>query len=218
MSVHAVIAVRGGPEAKSRCAPVLSGQQREALVVNMIEDMLAALADVQAVDHIYIVTPTTAIAERASLLGAIPLVEPHANGLNAALDVARCHIADRDPDARLLLLPGDLPLLDSAELSDFIAAFQPDQCVFVATDDGGTGALLLPVQSKFEFCFGPDSAARHREAAVTAGLGAIAVSAPSLAFDVDTSDDINVVCRCAGDSHTGRYLLSLGVAEECAAR
>ncbi len=218
MSVHAVIAVRGGPEAKSRCAAVLDGQQREALVMTMIEDMLAALGVVDAIDHLYVVTPTEAIAKRAASLGATPLLERSALGLNAALDNARRHVAGRDPDARLLLLPGDLPLLDPTDIVKLIASVRPDQMVLVATNDGGTGALLLPVQAKFDFCFGPCSAARHREAAARARIEATTLAVPSLAFDLDTPDDVEIVRRRAIDSHTGRYLHDLEFSEEFAAR
>lgn len=215
MSVHAVVAVRGGPLAKTRCAAVLNEEQRETLVLTMIEDMLAALARVDAIDHIYVVTPTTAIAERVRELGATPLVEPKSYGLNAAFELARYRISDRDPDGQLMLFPGDLPLLDPAEMDELITSFQPDELVFVATDDGGTGALLLPVQAQFKFCFGPNSAARHREAATIAGLKPIAFTAPSLAFDIDTWEDIKDLCRQRGDSQTAQYLRSLQMAEEC---
>lgn len=218
MSVHAVVAVRGGPLAKTRCADVLNEEQRKALVMTMIEDMIAALARVDAIDHIYVVTPTTAIVERVRGLGATPLVEHKSYGLNAAFELARFQISGRDPNGQLMLFPGDLPLLDPAEMDELITSFQPDELVFVATDDGGTGALLLPAHAQFKFCFGPNSAARHREAASIAGLKPIAYTAPSLAFDVDTWEDIKGLCRQTGNSRTTQYLRGLQLAEECTMR
>lgn len=218
MSVHAVVAVRGGPEAKSRCAAVLDGPQRETLVMAMIDDMLGALARVDTIDHRYVVTPTPEIAERASRLGAIALLEPRPLGLNAALEWARSAIVARDAEARLLMLPGDLPLLDPAELVDIIASFPRDRVVLAPTDDGGTGALLLPARANYDFSFGPCSAARHREAGARAGIEVIPFLAPSLALDIDTVADIHAVRRRGIDSHTVRYLRRLELAEELAGR
>ena len=62
-----VIAVRGGANTKSRCAPVLSGVERDALTEVMLADMLAALARTRGVAAVWVVTPTPHLAPRPDM-------------------------------------------------------------------------------------------------------------------------------------------------------
>ncbi|HEX4179994.1 MAG TPA: hypothetical protein VHY32_04325, partial [Caulobacteraceae bacterium] len=67
---QAVIAVRGGRTAKSRCAGTLSGADRARLTAVMLEDMLAALARCEEVAQAWVVTPTPDLAALARAHGA----------------------------------------------------------------------------------------------------------------------------------------------------
>lgn len=218
MRTHVVIAVRGGPVAKSRCAPMFDAAQRELLVEAMIDDMLSALTGADNIDAIHLVTPTRAIADLALDHGADALLEDDAIGLNAALDTARRWVADSDADARLVLLPGDLPLIDPAELNRAIAAWQPGRLVIVPSNDGGTGALIMAASAQVDLCFGEDSAVRHADAARRHGLEPLSIALPSLAFDIDSPHDITDMIRHGRDSRTRAFLRAQRLSEEYVAR
>ena len=60
---QAIIAVRGGPDAKSRCADVLSAAGRDELTAAMLTDMLAAVSACGEVSATWVVTPTPRLDE-----------------------------------------------------------------------------------------------------------------------------------------------------------
>jgi 2-phospho-L-lactate/phosphoenolpyruvate guanylyltransferase len=207
VNADVVIAVRGGPGAKSRLADRLDPERREALVEAMLADMLAALAACPAVLRTYVTTPTPSLARRAARAGAVVILERDMGDLNAAFDRARQRIAAADPDATLVLLPGDLPRLDPAELETCLEAASPDRLVLApASADGGTGALVLRAGAPLPLAFGPGSFGKHLAAARTLGLSAQVVRAPTLGFDVDRPADLDAL-RALGAGRATAELL-----------
>jgi 2-phospho-L-lactate guanylyltransferase len=96
---------------------------------------------------------------------------------------------------RVLLVPGDTPLLVPAEL-DALLANAPEQVVVVPDRHGtGTNGLLLQPPTAIEPSFGPGSLERHVAAADAAGVTHRVEHVPSLSFDVDTSEDLTVVAQ-----------------------
>src|SRR5438128_2294810 len=81
----------------------------------------------------------------------------------------------------------------------------------VASADGRTNALSLPVPNLFEPLYGPRSAERFQRAARELGLDAVAVAIPNLADDVDTRKDLDRVHLRAGP-HTQSALQELRIA------
>jgi 2-phospho-L-lactate guanylyltransferase (CobY/MobA/RfbA family) len=62
---QAVIAVRGGPGAKSRCADAPDGPERARLTAAMLQDMLAAVSRCDVTAN-WAVTPTLGAANKLS--------------------------------------------------------------------------------------------------------------------------------------------------------
>lgn len=194
MTAHVVIAVRGGPEAKSRLADRLAPGQRAALVEAMLADMLQALAGSPAIARVYVTTSTPDLAHIAARAGAVVILEYGASALNAAFDSVRRRIAQADPTRTIVLLPGDLPLLDAAELEAAISqAGETRMALAPAAADGGTGAVILRADCPLSLAFGPDSFKRHLAAAAALGLEVAVVEAPGLALDVDRPEDLDAV-------------------------
>jgi 2-phospho-L-lactate guanylyltransferase len=207
---HVLIATRGGATAKTRCAGALTGPQRAALVRAMLGDMLSAVAATDAIKRAWVSTPTAELAMLATDAGAHVIAEPEGLGLSAAFDHARRRVADAAPGALLVLLPGDLPLLDPAELGRVIATWRPgDVLIAPAKADGGTGALLMTADTPFPFAYGPASFARHLAAAGEAGLNPRVVEAPCLAYDLDRPTDFAAVNAHAAGAQTRALLASL---------
>ena len=213
MNVDVVIAVRGGPGAKSRLSGRLDPARREALVEAMLADMLTALAGCPAVLRTYVTTPTPSLARRAARAGAVVILEREAGDLNAALDHARRRIAAAEPDATLVLLPGDLPRLDPAELEVCLEAADPGRLVLApASADGGTGALVLQADVPLPLAFGPGSFGKHLAAARTLGMEAHVVRAPGLGFDIDRPADLDAFLALGGRGATADLLRGWRVA------
>ncbi|HEY3696664.1 2-phospho-L-lactate guanylyltransferase [Phenylobacterium sp.] len=186
-----LIAVRGGRDAKSRCCEFVDAQDRAAFVEAMLTDMLRAIARAGAITAVHVVTPTPEIADLARRFGANALLETRAAGVNAAFHVGRRHVAARDPGAAVVLLPGDLPGLEPAELDAVAARHAPGRIVMVrAAQDGGTGALAFEARVDLPLAYGPQSFERHLALARAAGLQPLIAEAPSLAHDLDRPGDL----------------------------
>ena len=109
-------------------------------------------------------------------------------GQSAAALIGIAHARDAGFE-RALLVPGDAPLLDPAELSALLA--RPEPLVIVPDRHGtGTNGLLLAPVDAFEPSFGPGSRARHEAAARATGLPWAIDPLPSLVLDVDTPEDL----------------------------
>src|SRR3954453_17268155 len=94
---------------------------------------------------------------------------------------------------RVLLVPGDTPLLDPVEIEGLLARCARDEVgvALVAHRHGtGTNALLIAPPGAFPPSFGPDSLERHVANAREAGLVHRVEHVESLALDVDTPADL----------------------------
>jgi 2-phospho-L-lactate guanylyltransferase len=208
--VRAVIAVRGGEAAKSRCAPDLDGAARGELVRAMLLDMIAALRAWGRIDEVEVVTPTPELAEAAREAGAEAVLEAEPRGLNAAFQAAQARLRVANPEAAMIALPGDLPALDPSELAPAIDGLAAGRVYLApASADGGTGAVVVRAADGFPFRFGADSFRRHWDAAVEADLRPFRLEAPSLGLDIDRPEDLALLRRRAPGERTARFLAKL---------
>jgi 2-phospho-L-lactate/phosphoenolpyruvate guanylyltransferase len=205
--INFVIAVRGGTDAKSRLGPDISGAQRSEIVQAMLEDMLDAIQQSQLPIAVYVVTPTLDLAQVASSCGATPILEPIAQGLNAAFQTAR-QVLSKDKRTSVYL-PADLPFLTPHDVRALVALSRmSDRAVIIpACSDGGTGALVLPPNMGLPFCFGEDSLARHLAAAKKLGLTPLVSVRPGFGQDVDRLPDLFTLVDSRQQSKTAALFL-----------
>jgi 2-phospho-L-lactate guanylyltransferase len=122
--------------------------------------------------------------------GAIVLDEKE-RGHNAAAELGVQAAMRRSAD-RVLLVPGDCPMLDPHEVDALLARRAPPRSALIVPDRHGIGtnALLLIPPDVLAPSFGPESRVRHLAAGITSGAHAAAVEVSSLALDVDTPEDL----------------------------
>jgi 2-phospho-L-lactate guanylyltransferase len=193
MRTLAILPIKNFSEAKQRLAHGLSPARRETLAEAMFRDVLAALGQTSAIDELLVVTAGSAPRRLAQEHGATVLAEeePGHNaaarlGIRAALDAAA---------GRVLLVPGDCPALDPAELDALLARPVEPPAVVIVPDRHGTGtnALMLTPPDALEPSFGPGSCQRHADHARAAGVHCEVVEVASLAMDVDTPADLDAL-------------------------
>jgi 2-phospho-L-lactate guanylyltransferase len=201
-----VIAVRGGPDAKSRCADMLAPADRAELTVLMLEDMLSAAARTAGLGRTWVVTPTPRVAEAANALGASTILQPEPADLNGAFELALAVVGDHAPYDAIALLPGDLPLLQPSDLEAALALARTHAVVLARTRDGGTGAIVLQPGARPPLAFGADSFARHVAAARALDLSVATLDAASLAHDVDEPADLAAVLDQGPATRTAVFL------------
>ena len=188
MKTIAILPVKSFGAAKQRLSESLPAGTRRELAQAMFADVLAALRRVPALDAIAVVTADPDARAAAAREGALVLADTAQSGQSAAALIGVRH-ALAEGYGRALLVPGDTPLLDPAELAGLAAA--GDAVVIVPDRHGtGTNALALAPPDAIQPSFGPGSCARHVAAAEAAGVAYRVRELGTLAVDVDTPDDL----------------------------
>ena len=191
-----ILPVRGEAAGKSRLAGVLDPVERMRLNRSLLRRTLDAIEAWQgSLAHCIVVSPCARTRAAARARGAVALREPMPRrGLNRAASLGT-QLALRRGARRVLILPGDLALLDPAGLSAFARAASLGARAAIAPDHAGSGtnALLFPAGARLHFAFGADSFARHVEALRAHGYGVSVRTDQGLSFDLDTPQDLAIM-------------------------
>jgi 2-phospho-L-lactate/phosphoenolpyruvate guanylyltransferase len=196
MRTLAILPVKSFPHAKQRLREGLAADLRSELAKTMLYDVLGALS-ASAVDGVIVITSGSEVAAIAREYGA-EVVLDHEQGHNAAALLGVREALRRRAD-RALLVPGDCPALDPAEVDELLARSpglgrgdSGERSVTIVPDRHGTGtnALLITPPDALEPSFGPGSCERHAALAAAAGIPHDVVEMPSLALDIDTPEDL----------------------------
>ena len=188
MSTIAILPVKSFDAAKQRLAGALAAGARGALAQAMFSDVLASLRHVPGLNAVAVVTADPAAESAALGEGVHVLHDTERAGQSPAALIGIRYALDQGFE-RVLLVPGDTPLIDPDEVAALLerapaVAIVPDRHLT------GTNALLLSPPDALEPSFGPDSLARHTSAAKAAGVGYSIERVPTLELDVDTPDDL----------------------------
>jgi 2-phospho-L-lactate guanylyltransferase len=218
MRTIAILPVKSFGAAKQRLAGGLGSGSRQALAHAMFADVLASLRRVPGLDAVAVVTADP-LAESVAAGERVRVLRDHEEaGQSAAASIGIGHALDGGFE-RVLLVPGDTPLLDRLEVAALLerapaVAIVPDRHLT------GTNALLLSPPDAIEPNFGPGSLARHTAAARAAGLDYSVERVPTLMLDVDTPEDLAELAAALEGRHgrapsTRRTLIEL---DRCRAR
>jgi 2-phospho-L-lactate guanylyltransferase len=194
-----IVPHRGLAVAKTRLAPMLDPEEREALAGQLLERVLGVAR--RACDDVVVISPSAPLAELVAAAGARLIVQ-RGMGLNEGLDQARSD-ALFDGVEVLIILHGDLPNLQTGDIEALVEALPADGSpgVAIGPDRAGTGtnALALRPPGVINFHFGRGSFAAHVADAERAGVPLGSVNRSGLAFDLDTPQDL-VRWRELGDA------------------
>ena len=203
MRTLAILPIKSFSQAKQRLRSELSEADRRALVDSMFSDVLVALRRVSELEGIIVVSGDR-VAQRIAQGYGATVVEDDERGHNSAVGEG-IRTALEDGIERVLLVPGDCPLLDPKEIEELLNHRAGERSALIGPDRHGTGtnALLLTPPGVLAPSFGPDSCRRHMADAAMAGVPAEVVEVPCLAIDVDTPDDLDALQQQLADSRGG---------------
>ncbi len=203
MSTRAILPIKSFVEAKQRLGQQLSPGPRRALAEAMFSDVLTALRRSRAVAEIVVVSSDHGAQRIAGGHGAMVLEDDARGHSEAALMGIRDAI--EVGVERVLLVPGDCPLLDPRELDGLLERSATPRLAVIVPDRRGTGtnALLLSPPDALAPSFGVDSRARHAAHAEAAGTPYEVVEVPTLALDVDTPGDLEALRERLASRHGG---------------
>jgi 2-phospho-L-lactate/phosphoenolpyruvate guanylyltransferase len=197
MKTFAVLPVKSFGSAKQRLSGLLGSGFRQALAQAMLSDVLSAIRRVRGLDGIAVVTADRVAESAAMARGVQVLRDTEEAGQSSAALLGVRHARASGFD-RVLLVPGDTPLLDAAELEALLRdSEQRELGVAIVPDRHGTGtnALVLSPPDAIEPSFGPGSLKRHVDAAAAAGAAHAVAHVPTLMLDIDTGEDLAELVR-----------------------
>jgi 2-phospho-L-lactate guanylyltransferase len=192
MRTIAILPIKSFGAAKQRLAGLLGSGARQALVQAMFQDVLASLRHVEGLDAVAVVTANTTAERAAHGEGVLLLGDPRQAGHNDAAGIGIAYAVEHGFD-RVLLVPGDTPLLDPGEIERLLSDAAADGTGLVVVPDRhgtGTNALLIAPPTAVAPSFGPGSRARHEQLAAALGVSCRVDPIPSLAIDIDTPEDL----------------------------
>ncbi len=220
MKYSALIPVKNLALAKSRLAAYLARNQRETLVLDMLQHVVSILCESDLFEQVYVVSADAQVLELVQQWGAEPLREMQ-SGHNPALQAAAQIILERAvwrhrlqtlASAQALLAPGDegrpasemlqkiglltisadLPLLSQDDVRALLTSGEQSQVVLAAsTDSTGTNAILLRPPLLLPYLFGPNSLPAYVQAARQRRMSYTLLQNAGLAFDIDTQEDLH---------------------------
>jgi 2-phospho-L-lactate/phosphoenolpyruvate guanylyltransferase len=190
MRTAAVLPVKSFGRAKQRLDAAVGTPERTELAAAMLGDVLAALGAVEGLADVIVVTAEPRAAAAARGAAAHVVDDPAESGPSDAA-VRGVEAAIARGAERVLLVPGDCPVLDPTEVGGLLGGF-PDAGLVIVPDrhGSGTNALLIAPPGAIEPSFGPGSFARHAVLGAAAGVAVRVAQIPSLELDVDTPGDL----------------------------
>jgi 2-phospho-L-lactate guanylyltransferase len=194
MKVTALIPVKGFRNAKQRLSSLLGAAERELLAETMARDVLRQVVLARGLAGTFIVSGNDRVAEMAQSVGAGVIREQAESGETDAVDFARAELRKAGREA-ILILPGDMPLVRSADIEQLLAqvpaeASAPFALLAPSHDRLGTNALLLAPPDIIKLRFGHDSFSFHTSQVVAQGLALRIFENERIALDIDEPRDL----------------------------
>lgn len=209
----AVLPIKDLASANQRLADVLSPLERRGFFRAMVEDVLATLSAVAALDGIVVVSRDPEAASLAQSYRARLMEEDENRGQTAAIAAAAATLAAEGVDS-LITVPGDVPLATPTEIDRVLALHgaAPSMTIVPARDERGSNCVACSPPDAIPFRFGHDSFFLHLEAARRRGISPRVLDLPGLGLDIDTPADLEFFLDRPGSTHAYHYLKASGIA------
>lgn len=230
--VWALLPLKNFVEAKQRLSPILDSEERYQLFQMMVADVLDVLADHAGIDQIVIVSDDPEAANLAvqygalcwsekRLLGESNVVPSSVNGsrsmLSIVVDAVAAKLVSKNVDA-MLVVHGDLPLLNDAELDQLLSlhAETKGPAVTIAhdVDRDGSNCVVVSPPDVIAFHYGVGSYDKHCRAGHQSSAVVSSLYLAGAARDIDNPSDLIVLCSEYGvQRKTLMFLGESGIAD-----
>jgi 2-phospho-L-lactate guanylyltransferase len=204
-----LVPVKNLVDAKQRLSSILSPEERFALARAMCEDVLQVLARWQSRPSVAVVT-SDSFARGLAARFNFEVVTDDNSGETSAIDMATSFSRERGAECTLVL-PADIPLIDSSELQKIVDCAPRSQGGAVLVPDAagrGTNAAWRSPGNLFPLRFGNDSFLPHLAAAKATGLPCVVLELPGIARDVDRPEDLRELAAASGDRRSQKLVRS----------
>jgi 2-phospho-L-lactate guanylyltransferase len=211
-----LVPVKNLANAKQRLSSVLGPEARQELAQAMCADVLETLARWRQRPGVAVVTGDPFASDLAAGLGFEVIADDVNPGETGAIEMATAFCRERGAD-HTLVIPADIPLIESGELEKIVDSAPPEGAVLVPDAAGrGTNAALRAPADLFPLRFGHDSFLPHLTAAKATGLPCVVLNLPGIALDVDRPEDLQELAAAGGEHRSQKLVRSWNlVAQVC---
>jgi len=192
MKTFAIVPVKRFENAKTRLSSMLDTEDRIRLSSLMLEDTLQILSVAPALMQVIIVSADKRADEIATKHGAKFLPEEKEKGVNSAVALADGYCIEKEAADATIVIPHDLPLLDSIVISKACELAEKEStCIVICPSVryDGTNMLLRKPPSVIGTFYETDSYNMHVRTAIKLGIPVKPLLSKSLMYDIDTPED-----------------------------
>ena len=192
MKTFAIVPVKRFENAKTRLSSMLDTEDRIRLSSLMLEDTLQILSVAPPLTQVIIVSADKRADEIATKHGAKFLPEEKEKGVNSAVALADGYCIEKEAADATIVIPHDLPLLDSIVISKACELAEKEStCIVICPSVryDGTNMLLRKPPSVIDTFYETDSYNMHVRTAIKLGIPVKPLLSKSLMYDIDTPED-----------------------------
>ena len=192
MKTFAIVPVKRFENAKTRLSSMLDTEDRIRLSSLMLEDTLQILSVAPPLTQVIIVSADKRADEIATKHGAKFLPEEKEKGVNSAVALADGYCIEKEAADATIVIPHDLPLLDSIVISKACELAEKEStCIVICPSVryDGTNMLLRKPPSVIGTFYDTDSYNMHVRTAIKLGIPVKPLLSKSLMYDIDTPED-----------------------------
>lgn len=194
MSLWAVVPVKPFRQGKSRLSSVLSEDERYMLNSTLFGNTLRSLTSAIGISQILVVSRDSIVLSMSREFGARTIQEEGPSNLNNALKLAT-GFAVMSGAQQLLVLPADLPLLNTMVVEEIIGRGGKFRQMVISPDrkQDGTNALMVSPADAIEYQYGPGSYKKHLAQACKKDLQIEVYQSKVLELDLDFPEDLDIL-------------------------
>ena len=194
MAVWAIVPVKPLFRGKSRLSSVLNEEQRTVLNHCLLENTIEVLTSIPEIQQVLVISRDPKALTLARSLKARTIQEAGAPHLNHAIGRAT-HFANHHAVSGVLIVPADLPLINSVDIQKILdlAGESPEVIVVPDRHRKGTNALFVSPPGYLTYQYGENSFQLHTEQALVRGANLKIADIPTLSLDLDYPADLEEV-------------------------
>jgi 2-phospho-L-lactate guanylyltransferase len=208
-----LVPVKNLSGAKQRLAVLFGQPTRTELAQAMLSDVFETLGKWTDRPEVSIVTSDPFALQLAHQFHFSVIPDDANRSQTDAIEMAT-HFCESQGVESTLVIPGDIPLIQSWELEKILQSAPPEGSVLVRAADGrGTNAIWRRPAGLFPSRFGNDSFEPHHIAAQATGKPCVVLSLPGIALDIDNPSDLRALAAAPGETRAQRLVRQWQLAE-----